>query len=110
MLDEDSAFQDWQLRALCRDHRSPHWWTSDDSAEVESAKAVCAECSVRVPCIINAIMDVDQDLTSLPAIGVYAGMSRLDMLMCVWERVSDVSESNWCGPDKVIETVVQREG
>ena len=110
MLDEYSEFEDWQLSALCRDHSHPHWWTSDDVVEVENAKAVCMECSVRVPCIINAITDTDAALAELPAIGVYAGMSRLDMLMCVWERVSDVSESNWSGPDKVIETVIQREG
>ena len=110
MLDEDTAFEGWQLSALCRDHNHPSWWTSDDTVEVENAKAVCMECSVRVPCIINAITDTDAALAELPAIGVYAGMSRLDMLMCVWERVSDVSESNWSGPDKVIETVIQREG
>ena len=110
MLDELSAFEDWQLSALCRNHSNPNWWTSDDSVEVENAKAVCMECSVRVPCIISAVTDPDTALVRLPATGVYAGMSRIDMLMCTWERVSDVSESNWCGPDKVVEATIQREG
>ena len=108
MLDERDAFENWRLSALCRDHSHPHWWTSDSMVEVESAKAVCMECSVRVPCMISAVTDSETSLVSLPAVGVYAGMSRLDMLMSAWKRISDVSESNWCGPDKVVETVIKR--
>ena len=108
MLDEDSSFKDWQFSALCRDHSHPGWWTSDDLAEVDNAKAICMECSVRVPCIISAVTDPDTDIVRLPEIGVYGGMSRLDMLMDTWKRICDVSESNWCGPDKVIETVIKR--
>ena len=109
MLVDSDAFEGWQVRALCRDHRSPNWWTSDDLIEVDQAKSVCMECPVRVPCVINAITDTDLNLTQLPVAGVYAGMSRLDMLMCLWKRIDDVSESNWSGPDKVIETVIQRD-
>ena len=108
MLDEDDTFENWQSSALCRDHSHPYWWTSDASVEVENAKAVCMECSVKVPCIISAITDPDTAIVELPAIGVYAGMSRLDMLIDTWKRISDVSESNWCGPDKVVETIIER--
>jgi hypothetical protein len=110
MLDEDASFEGWQRSALCRDHSHPHWWTSDDLVEVEHAKAICMECSVRVPCIISAVTDPYTDLVELPVMGVYAGMSRLDMLMDTWKRISDVSESNWSAPDKVIETVIKRAG
>ena len=108
MLDEYTAFEGWQKSALCRDHDHPSWWTSDDAVEVEHAKAVCMECSVSIPCIISAITDPDTNVARLPAIGVYAGMSRIDMLIDTWKRISDVAESNWCGPDKVIETVIKR--
>ena len=108
MLDEDTAFEGWQKSALCRDHDHPSWWTSDDAVEVEHAKAVCMECSVSIPCIISAITDPDTNVARLPAIGVYAGMSRIDMLIDTWKRISDVAESNWCGPDKAIETVIKR--
>ena len=110
MLHEDVPFKDWQLSALCRDHTHPYWWTSDNTVEVEHAKAVCMECTVSVPCIISAITDPDTAVVRLPATGVYAGMSRIDMLMDTWKRISDVSESNWCGPDQVIETIIKRDG
>ena len=110
MLDENVPFEDWQLSALCRNHSNPHWWTSDDIVEVENAKAVCMECSVGIPCVISAITDPDTALVRLPVIGVYAGMSRIDMLIDTWKRISDVSESNWYGPDKVVETVIKRDG
>ena len=110
MLGDIDAFEGWQAHALCRSHRNPGWWTSDDIAELENAKTVCMECSVRVPCIISAVTDPYTDLVELPVMGVYAGMSRLDMLMDTWKRIDDVSESNWSGPDKVVETVIQRDG
>ena len=108
MLDEGDVFENWQLSALCRDHSHAHWWTSDTAVEVENAKAVCMECSVRVPCILSAVTDPDTAGVELPATGVYAGMSRLDMLICTWKRISDVSESNWCRPDKVVKAVIKR--
>jgi hypothetical protein len=78
--------------------------------EVENAKDLCGECKVNVPCIVSAISGDHTSIAGLPPIGVYAGMSRLDMLMCAWERIDDVSESNWSGPDKIIEAVIKREG
>jgi len=110
MLDDLDVFEGWQSDAVCRNHDHPHWWISDNYIEVENAKALCGECEVNIPCLISAISGEDASTISLPPMGVYAGMSRLDMLMCAWKRIDDVSESNWSGPDKIVEAVIKREG
>jgi hypothetical protein len=108
MLDNTGEFANWQSSAVCRNHDHPDWWISDNYVEVEKAKGLCGECEVNIPCIVSAISGEYASTVGLPTIGVYAGMSRFDMLMSTWKRIEDVSETNWSGPDKVIASVVSR--
>jgi hypothetical protein len=94
---------DWSQGALCFNSGHRHYWTSYDYDETQYAKTICNDCKVKLPCLIAA--------TSDPFfVGVSAGLSKYDMLMAAWRRIEDASESNWSGPDSVIEKALKRGG
>jgi hypothetical protein len=93
------SFDNWIKDAVCHSDDKRHFWTSSVFEEIEYAKAACADCPVKVPCIVSSIDDLD-------FAGVVSGMSILDRLMFRWKKVNNVKESNWFGTDSLIEKVV----
>jgi len=88
----------WTKDALCKFDKK---FLSFQIDEVNEAKSICKDCTVKIPCII-ANQDVDGTFTS-------AGLSKYDRLMMQWKRVSTQDESNFGDSDLYVSEIVRRE-
>ena len=68
----------WFADAACRDH-DPALWFPEERRPATAAKAVCAACPVRDPCLSWALDEVDVAADESPTtscrFGVFAGLS-----------------------------------
>ncbi len=77
---------DWQLRAACRGPQAAvffppsHFERKDEKAERESrAKAICATCPVRQPCLAYALQIREPH-------GIWGGLNEVERKAIVRER------------------------
>jgi hypothetical protein len=91
---------DWQKQAYCANDSNASAWLSYSKKEVEYAKEGCSRCSVRLPCILNALQASEY-------VGVNAGISEYDFLLRIWREASDEKPSNWSRSDKLLQRIVR---
>lgn len=74
----------WMVDALCRE-KPMEWFVSFDKQLNNKAKAVCATCPVKKPCLVDGF--------DTPY--VRAGLTKYERMMKLWHRIEDVEESNF---------------
>lgn len=74
----------WLADAACKDKPSK-WFIGFDKIENNMAKAVCATCPVKKPCLIDGF--------DTPFIR--AGLTKYERLLKLWHRVDSMEESNF---------------
>lgn len=78
---------DWMQEGLCRD-MDPEFFFPSDGVGVEAAKAVCAQCPSRLPCLEYALRNrIDQ--------GVWGGTSERERrrIRAARRRAADAATS-----------------
>lgn len=87
----------WMKDAACRD-APPKLFSSFDIKDIKAAKAICASCPVRLPCLISY----------WETSAVVAGTTKLERLEAMWKRKEAEGDSNWRGPDCLFEAEGKR--
>ena len=69
----------WKLKAKCRGLDTDMFFPEkggDIRGKIDAAKAVCAECPVRVDCLDYALGFITGNFISLP--GIYGGLTEME--------------------------------
>lgn len=74
LLPDRHAADHWQRFGACIDHPDPDlWFLERGRGGYDTARAVCHDCPVRVPCLIQGIKSEGVDATASQRYGMWGG-------------------------------------
>ena len=87
----------WKLKAKCRGLDTEMFFPEkggDIRGKIDAAKAICAECPVRIECLDYALGFITGNFISLP--GIYGGLTEMERRR-LWRLTRQQGETN--GPE-----------
>lgn len=92
---------DWKQSALCIDHPEKNLWFSYKKDDIETAKNICKECTVRTECFLSMWNTGD-------FYGVNGGISEFDYLSLTWKEANSEKANNRSRANTVLKGILQK--
>lgn len=94
----------WRKSAVCATDKNPERWLSYDIKDLEYARDGCARCPVKRECLVTAL----EEESTMPFVGMVAGISEYEYLLSMWKEVNNENESNWRTGDSALSKLLRK--